>query len=376
MANSRAFMALLFLALLACGGHSSDPMPPPPTRAFLMGSSQWPPSFDLPQVERMFAFKRTHMDLAVYHQVEGVPWVDLDAGNPIPPRILSNWRWIRAEASASQRFYLALTPLNFARNGLADLSNQAADHSPLPADWASLPLNDPKVKAAYLKYCQTAIQEFKPDFLAIAIECNMLASLNAAGWTQFLDLNHSIYAELKKTHPDLPIFDTVQYEHLQGYSDASVGKQAIQQQAVRDLMQSSDILAISIYPYGPWVLPQVPASYLDGIWSTAASTGKPTAIAETGFPSAPFTAYGYTFSGTPALQDSYVKLMLDQAQAHRCRFVVNWVSEDYEGMLPDLSPDMQEIAKVWVFDGLLTSSEAAKPALAAWDAALAKTYQP
>lgn len=323
----------------------------------------------------MYASKRTHCDLAVYHQVEGVPWPQMAQGQPIPDRVLGNWRRVRSEAGSSQRFYLALTPLNIARDGLADLATQETDHAPLPPEWAGLALNDPKVKAAFLAFCRTALLEFRPDFLALGIEVNMLASLDPGKWAKYLDLYRSVRTELKREHPALPIFATVQYEHLQGYSSESQGKQALQQQAVRDLLQDCEALALSTYPYGPWVAPEVPASYLDGAWAMAASTGRPVVIAETGFPSAPFTAFGYNFPGSPALQNHYLKQLLEQAQAHGMGFVVNWVMVDFDKLVDQLPPADQELARVWEFDGLLDSAESPKPALALWDAALARPYK-
>ena len=372
-------LALLLLGLIACsssGPGSPDPPPPPPSRPFLLGSSQWPPSFDASQINRMFALKRAHMDLAVFHQVAGVPWPQVDAGQPLPNRVLAEWRSVRSQADPGQRFYLALTPLNDARSGLADLATEQTDHAPLPPEWAALPLNHPRVKAAYLAYCRIAIQEFKPDFLAIGIECNMLASLNPTGWAQFLDLNHAVYAQLKQEHPNLLIFVTIQYEYLQGFLTESQGKQALQQQAVQEVMASSDLLALSLYPYGPWVAPQVPASYLDALWPLSAATGRPVAIAETGFPSKPFTAFGFTFQGSPALQDHYLALLLDQAQTHRMAFLVNWVAVDYDKLSEQLPPDLQELLRVWQYDGLWDSSDSPKAALTTWDAALAKPYKP
>ncbi len=372
------FPGLLLAGLLACGGGGSGPPPPPspPSRPFLLGSSQWPPSFDTAQIERMYASKRAHMDLAVYHQVEGVPWIQAGAGQPLPARVLANWRSVRAQAGQGQRFYLALTPLNVARSGLADLATEQSDHAPLPPEWAELPLNDSRVKAAFLAYCRAAIGELNPDFLAIGIECNILASLDPARWAQYLDLNHSVHAQLKQERPTLPVFVTVQYEHLQGYPSESQGKQALQQQAVREVMASSDLLAISLYPYGPWVAPEVPASYLDPLWPLAAATGRTVAIAETGFPSKPFTAFHYTFTGSPVLQDRYLSMLLDQAQAHRLAFVVNWVAVDYDKLTAQLPPEAQELATVWQYDGLWDSSDLPKPALATWDGVLAKPYRP
>jgi hypothetical protein len=345
------------------------------TRTFLLGSSQWPPAADFDAIDRMHEFKREHNDLAVFHQVAGVPWVELAAGKPLPARILDEWESVRDARGKDQKMYVALTPLNAGRTCIADLATQASDHEPLPADWQDAQFDEQRVKDTYLAYCERAIEVFEPDYLAIGIESNILLSNDPAAFEQYLALNAYVYDALKQKHPDLTVFVSIQNEHLIGVIKESEGKQKEQEQAVRDLMKSSDALGLSVYPYGPWQRDPVTEEYFATALRIAKETKRPIAIVETGFPSRSFNAYGITFAGSPQSQREYIDTLLTLAHKERMLFVVNWVTVDYDKLLAVIPDDMQEASRYWAYTGLQYADETGKPALGVWDGWLAMPYE-
>lgn len=82
------------------------------------------------------------------------------------------------------------------------------------------------VKRAYLNYVQTAIAHFDPQYLLIGIEGNIMISRSPDLWTDYLDLHTYVYTNIRRDHPDLPIFAIVQYEHLRAAYEGDTAEQA------------------------------------------------------------------------------------------------------------------------------------------------------
>jgi hypothetical protein len=134
------------------------------------------------------------------------------------------------------------------RDSLANYHGERADMQ-RPAHWNTLNFNHPDVKTAYLNYCRRLIDFFSPAFINIGIEANLLMEKAPQHWNAYMELHRHIYSELKKQYPGLTVFVSFQVQALLEGHRPEVNH-ADQLRALRDLIDYTDIFAISSYPYG------------------------------------------------------------------------------------------------------------------------------
>lgn len=353
--------ATLIVVIIATTSHAQNP------HKTAMGFTPWPVDFNAAGLKRTYAFIRQHANLVAHHFDGGVPWEPALNDTDLPQHLLRDWQFRRANTPPGSKIFVAVTPLNFGRDGLAlDWTNKG-DNRKLPRKWRNKALNDPAVKTAYLNYVRRVIAYFDPDYLAIGIEANLIISNAPDQWNAYLDLHAHVYREIKRQHPRLPVFSTVQYEHLRGIEDDSKANLKFQRPAVAALMKHSDILALSTYRYGTLH----PNPMTRGYFNAARAFGKPIAIAESGALSKDVKIFGTRLPASEADQKAFVSGLLQHATRQRFAFVVNWVAIDFDPGLKRLPRSVREIAKAWVHTGLQNADGTNKPALAVWDAYLA-----
>ncbi|HEV8033273.1 hypothetical protein [Yoonia sp.] len=371
----KIFSTLLTLLIIGCAAAdiSSSAQEPPvvtpqtvsPHRT-AMGFTPWPVDFNAAGLARTYGFIGDHANLIAHHFDGGIPWDEAAANTTFPAHLQNDWAYRQANTPTGAKVFVAVTPLNFERNGLAPAWTADGDNRPLPASWQDRALDDPAVIAAYTNYVRRVVAAFEPDYIAIGIEANVVISNAAALWDDYVSLNAAVYEQIKLRHPSLPVFTTVQYEHLRGIEDGAKPNLALQRPGVATLMQSSDLLALSTYRYGTLHPNPMEADYFD----VARRFGKPIAIAESGAMSQPVRIFGLRLPASEADQARFVGGLLAHAVANDFPFVVNWVAIDFEPGLRRLPAALREIAKAWVHTGLETSAGEDKPALAIWDAYL------
>jgi hypothetical protein len=150
---------------------------------------------------------------------------------------------------------------------------------------------------------------------------------------------------------------------------ASAARGSDQEREVAELMQQSDLFAVSLYPHMTYDLPRpIPPDLLD----FAPGLGKPVAVAESGMTSrdVELKAFGLTLRGSEADQHQFTELLLQVAARDRYEFVINFATTDFEKLCDRLPPPVDDLARIWAYTGLQTSAAQPKPALAVWDAYL------
>ena len=361
MTPFRTLLAVILVFLSAAAVPAQSP------HKTAMGFTPWPVDFNEAGLKRTYAFIRTHSNLVAHHFDGGVPWEPALSGSDLPQHLLRDWKFRRDNTPRGSKVFVAVTPLNFGRDGLAlDWTNKG-DNRKLPRAWRKKALNDPDVKTAYLNYVRRVIAYFDPDYLAIGIEANLIISNKPAIWDDYLDLHAHVYREIKRQHPRLKVFSTVQYEHLRGIENDSKKNLRLQRPAVKALMRHSDLLALSTYRYGTFHPNPMGHDY----FKVARSFGKPIAIAESGALSKDVKIFGTRLPASEADQRAFVTGLLQQATRGRFPFVVNWVAIDFDPGLKRLPRSVREVAKAWVHTGLQNADGTDKPALSVWDAYLA-----
>ncbi len=327
-----------------------------------MGFTPWPYDMTLEALDKTYDFINKNGNIVAHHLDGGLPWGEALSEKPFSKHLKSDWQTRLSKTSKDQKIFLSITPLNFERNGLASYWNEKGDNQALPAKWKNKHLNDPDVKKSYLNYALRAIKAFKPSFVAIGIESNIIITHNPKIWKDYLELNAYVYEKIKNTYPNLPVFSTVQYEHLRGIEDVSKKNQPLQIPAVRQLLKHSDYLALSTYRYG-YIHPNPPT---DNYFDIALSFKKPIAIAESGAMSQTTIVMGMPLISNETSQENFMGMILSNAQKHKFVFVINWVSKDFDKLLKHLPKDAQAIAKAWVHTGLITNNNKEKKAFKLW----------
>ncbi len=353
----------------ACGGDGGS-SPSGPKRSFAMGFTDWPSAATQAAVDSAYLAIREDADLAVYHNDGGVPWQEAASGAAFHPSVTGKFADQVARLPAGHKLLLTTTPINFLRNGLA-LHLGAATNEPLAPPFNALGFGDTLVIRAYTAWCERLIDTFHPTWFAYAIEANEVAVKSPASWPGFLVLAESVYTTLKRNHPTLPVFATMQLETL--YQDVSQnGPPAVQ------LLQWSDVLAFSTYPYVVATDPaQLPAGYLTALTSIA--NGKPIAISETGWPAESVSApYPVTIPATPAAQRAWVDRLLTDMNTLQAPFVNWYFSRDYDALYETTlrSQGDSALSRLWKDDGLFAGDGTPRPSLTLWRSWLGRRYAP
>jgi hypothetical protein len=366
----------LVSAALACGSATPSPTPRAAQtaneepRTFYLGFTPFPSDTTLEAVQYSVEKIAADADLFAQHFDSGVPWPEALSGGPYPQALRDDWEGRRGAVPPGHKVYVAVTPINWDRNGLAPYRGEQED-MPLPVPWNTYTFTQPEVKRAFLNHTINAVEHFQPDFLAIGIEVNLLMKNAPALWPAYLDLHRFVYGELKARYPDLPIFVSLTgHDLLAGYTEADPNAQ---RRALADILPYTDYFAVSWYPY---MTQHLTGPYPNDMYAQlfALGAGKPIAITETGFPAQDLilTQSGLTMPSTPERQADFLSALLAQADERRFEFIVNFVIRDYDPLWEKLG--RTDVAAVWRDTGLYDEASQPRPALTVWRDALARPH--
>jgi hypothetical protein len=250
------------------------------------------------------------------------------------------------------KVYLAVSP------GRGELKLAEKGTSPLPPELRGKSYDDPLVQKAYLNYCRRSIEFFKPDYLAIGIEVNEIFGAGRDKWRAYAALHRHVYRELKKAHPNLPIFASYTLHNL-------IKARGEMLKASQELMPFNDIVAISFYPF---FITETPEAAFQWLLESFDQFRKPYAVVETNeaaerleFPKSKFV-----LNGTPETQAIYVRTLLALAERRRFRFVVLFIHRDYDALWDTIKVTAPELFIAWRDCGLIDEQGRSRPAYAVW----------
>jgi hypothetical protein len=336
-------MKLVLLAVLWAAASAQDQQP---QRFF--GSFPLMVDPTVPISRQPFHFEAHHIandsNLAAFHmEFFGVPWREFAAGQNPPEAWLREMDSIRG---LQERFglpmYLALTPIGGSRDKLASnavgtyaLSGDDSFGSTCePID--ARPDYESVIRPGYRAYVSYMIRRFQPRFVALSIEVDLYAFKCPAAWNAMKRLLNETYDMVKSEHPGLPVFHTFQIDVLwqadRGDPCFGFRRDCLAQniQSLADL--NTDIFAISTYPSFIFAHNggQLPDDYVTVF---AGLTGKPLAIAETGYQAVPFAGHDgdACVLGVPSsvdVQAWWMAHVLRDADLVSMPFVVWWANED------------------------------------------------
>lgn len=361
----------LLTGLLLLGAACTDlgNGPGPGLRTAALGFTDFPYARTQAAVDEVRRIVAEEGDLAVFHFDGGVPWQEAAAGTSYNASFEAELTAQRAAVPEGHKTYLAVTPINFERNGLA-LRRGAASNEPLLPPFDTLSFGDSLVIRSFTAYCLQMIDRFQPDYFGYAIEANLVAKNTPAQQAALLVLAESVYVAVKRQHPALPLFSTIQLEHLyDGLPENGI--------ATTQLLAFSDVLAISTYPYTVTPDPNaVPRNYFSELKAFAG--GRPIAVAETGWPAEPVGApYPVDLFGSVEWQSGYLERMLSDFDEMDAVFVNWFFTRDYDDLWEAELKNLPSapLLRVWRDDGLFAGDGEERPALIRWRNWVARRYR-
>lgn len=345
---------LTALTLFAVSATAADPA----TRPFRMGFTGFVPAMTLEGFTSTKDFCRKHGDLIAHH-LEGAAWTEMHAGQPIPADLLKKWKDHRGRTPDGGKVYLALSP----GRGELKIADKCA---PLARELKSKGYDDPAVIAAYLAYCEKAIDYFKPDWLVIGIEMNEVMTSNRTAWKGYLRLHEETWKALKKKHPKLLIAASCSLHNFHKGGDAGFAEW-------QKLDAWNDFVAVSYYPF----LCADRTKPIDWLLEKVAPGKKPVSFVETNDAAEvlPMPQAKVTIQGTPEKQRDYYEHLFRLAERHRFEFIVSFIHQDYDSLWEAIKSTAPELFMAWRDCGFLDESGKPRPALTVWDAWFAKPWK-
>lgn len=365
--NAITPVVLIAAVLQGCGGGSSGGQPPaaqPETRRFELGFTPWPYDATPEAVDFVYAEAAARGDFIAHHLDGGIPWNEALNGTAYSAELEAELATRLANTPPGMRTYLALSPLNGAREGLADYWGSAANQ-PLPPPWNTKALDDPEVVTAYTNYAADLTQRFDPDYLNIVIEASELALNDSAAYDDLVALTAAVSTDLEARFPDVQLMISVALK-----SPGSPEAATIRAELPR-LVQYVDALGVSVYPYVFFNHPErgdpanLPIDWLNQ--ATLLAGGKPIAIAETGWAAEDVTIPAFTvdIASDAAKQDAYLRRLFSAADALDARFIVWFFLTDYDALWNG-ALQQDPVARIWRDTGLYDDNLNPRPALDTW----------
>jgi hypothetical protein len=364
----RLSLVALLSVLHACGGSSgtdSSPGPmPDATRSFELGFTPWPYDATPTAVNFVYSEIASRGDFIAHHLDGGIPWEEALNGTPYSSEVEAEISARLVNTPANMRTYLALSPLNGVREGLAEYWG-TAPNQPLPAPWDERALDDPNVITAYTNFAADLIQRFGPDYFNLGIEVSELALNDIAAYDSLVNFTAAVSSSLKAQFPNVQLMASVALK-----SPGSSAAATIRAELPR-LLQHIDVVGVSVYPYvffdhadrgDP---ANLPADWLSQIATLAG--GKPIAIAETGWAAETLTipTFGVDIASDSAKQDAYLDALFTAANALDARFIVWFSLVDYDALWNGVL-QQDPVAHIWRDTGLYDENLIPRPALDTW----------
>jgi hypothetical protein len=372
---TRLIIVLFCLPLLltACGGDGGGVNPT--GRAFAMGFTPWPYDATTTAVDDTYAKINANGDIIAHHIDSGIPWQEALDGTPYPTAVEDELNSRLNKTAAGKPVYLALSPLNGARNALAGYWNNSGTGQPLTAPWSTLDFDSADVQNAYINFATDLINRFNPDYFNFGIEASELALNNPTRFAKFVTFASVVSSALKTSFPSLKLMISVALKSPGSAEAATINAD------LPALVQYVDVVGASVYPYiffqhaNKGDPANLPSNWLSQLQDIAGS--KPIAVAETGWIAERLLipSYSVDVPATPANQDAYVQALFTQAQTLNAKFVIWFAIVDYDALWSGaLGSD--PLAQIWRDTGLYDGNVVARPALATWQQQLAHPLIP
>ena len=363
-------LALSIATMAGCGGGgggsgAEEPQNPPPvTRAFDMGFTTWPYDATVTAVNFVYTETSARGDFIAHHMDAGVPWQAALDGAAYDPAVEAEIQARLDNTPANQRMYLAISPFNTGRDGLAG-NWGAAPNEQLLAPWNTRDFDSPEVIAAYTSFARDLITRFQPTYFNLGIEASELLVNDLPRFNRYVTFATEVANALRADFPNLRLMISVALK-----SPGSARAQTIEAN-IGPLIDLVDVVGISVYPYvffdhadkgDPQNLPSNWFSQIQNI-----ANGKPIAVAETAWIAERLEvpAFAVDVMANAQNQADYMVELFAEAEALDADFVVWWALVDFDALWNTVLAQ-DPLARIWRDTGLFDESLNPRPALDIW----------
>ena len=309
----------LVMVLSACGSDSNHPGPDVdepensgPSRNIALGFGA------IPANTTQDGYIDTFVNAARYADVISIqrtpPWTEFFAGGDISDAteettrletgLLDQYGWLQA------LYAIDPTDPTVQRSRVADLP---------PGIDPALGFESEELRAALVNYAAYVAKNYRPAYLVIGVEINMLYERSFDQFEAFVEAYNEAYDVAKAANPGMLVFPSFQLEDLLGRLD-QVHEPHWE---VLDWFEGRmDALAITTFPFAGNIQSarDLPADYYAQL--TRHFDG-PIIVAQAGYPSAPVD--GEALVGTEQDQEAFLSRLLGDADAHEFA-LVSWVA--------------------------------------------------
>lgn len=365
----RYMVALYVVVLTSCGGSGGDnggaaAQTPMPTRSFALGFTPWPYEATTAAVDFVYTEIGARGDIIAHHLDGGIPWQEALDGKPYPAPVEAELNTRLARTLPGHRVYLAISPFNGGRNGLADYWGTSTNQ-PLPPAWAAREFDSSEVIQAYTSFARDLINRFNPDYFNLGIEASELAINDLPRYDRFVTFAERVTMALRSDFPNLPLMISIALK-----SPGSASATLINTHLTR-LVQHVDVVGASVYPFvffdhaDKGDPANLPADWLSQLQTVA--KGKPIAVAETGWIAERLEVpvFGLDVPADASDQDAYLKVLFEQAETLDAEFVIWFSLVDFDALWNG-ALNQDPVARIWRDTGLYDQNLSTRPALDTW----------
>lgn len=284
-------------------------------RTVRLGFSTLPPEETNDAAISAFATIAQYADVALIQRPP--PWADFLPGAQVSAATTETTRFetsLLDQYKGLKRFY-AIDPTDpgVQRSRIANLPSSIDPQAGF---------TDPALRSAFLSYTAYVVKNYKPDYLALGVEINMLYERAPAQFDAFVSLYNEAYAVAKAASPKTKVFPTFQLEDLVGtFGDIHPPHWEV----IDRFRGKMDALGISTYPFlaGIKSSADIPPNYYSQLKRHFSGE---VLISEAGYASAPVE--GQLNVGTEEDQQAFVARLLGDAQANGFSMVVWYAALD------------------------------------------------
>lgn len=321
-------------------------------RSYRMGFSHIPPRQTIPDVIKTIDLFASRADAIIDHR--DVPWKHLLDGGTVDAYLEKDVRGLfRYYQSKKLDLILMVEPFD----GL-DRKRESPALLVLGKSVA-----DADVQKAYLTYVEALAKEYKPRYMGLASEVNLLLdTLGPKPRAAMIQMVEKAATRVHAVSPGTKVYVSFQADYAWGRL-ATKGEYKGCEEAFR-AFPSMQALGISSYPYFGWDEPsQVPEDYISRI---RGSRKLPVIVDEGGWSS---VSVG-EFRGSPEKQAAWIKKLCSMMDGCDGAFLGQLTFTDLE--IANIPGADKTLLPLFAHNGLVDKDLNPKKALAVWDAQFAR----
>ncbi|HVM87630.1 MAG TPA: hypothetical protein VMT76_05545 [Puia sp.] len=333
-------------------------------RSFYMGVTPWPADFTDAELDTAYAFINNHCDIVSHHFDDGIPYEEAYSGNDMPNGLIQDVQVRKSKTAAGKKILLSVAPLDHSRIQKATYYSKDTVTDSMRNYWNNLPVDDPRMVAAYTRFVSYLIDQLQPSFVNYGVESNSLM-WDPTQFSLYRNFLRQVYAQLKAKYPSIPFFLSFMVdESAAGLSNAN------------SLLPYSDFIGLSAYPYvtvsssvnGNTDPSLFPSGYFERFIHL--DNSKPFLFAETGYIAEDLfiPSLNLNKQGTEAWQQAYLEMVLQLCQSHQAKMLIWYCSKDYDAGDSTLKALnlYSDVFGIWQDIGLKDAAGAERPSLQTW----------